>query len=213
MKKKLTSIAVAGLLAAPIAANAVPVSFGALSSNDDGSTQVIYDSLNNVEWMRWDVMDTFSYDQTLAAISNGGQFAGQGWRFAYNQQAQMFTNALLQGLPNACTTTGEDTCNSTLPANLSYLLGDTFGTLTEQVSFLTDDGGSENPGYISYTHEGEYGVLYKSNEWGGGYGWLLYRTADGSTPPATSVPEPGTLGLIAAGVAMVGVMRRRRTVA
>jgi len=54
----------------PIVASATPITIGSLSSNDDGSTEVITDSLNGLEWLRRDVLADLTYSQTLAAISS-----------------------------------------------------------------------------------------------------------------------------------------------
>ena len=208
--KKLSAIAVAAVLATPMAGFAAPISFGALSSDDSGSTQIIHDSLNNYDWLRWDTMGMLTYSETLAATSAGGQY--EGWQFAYANEAQLFTNALLQGLSNDCTVTGADVCNMLLPPDLTYLLGDTFGGNSERVSFLTNDGPDNPAGYLQYDHEGDYGSLFKSNEGGAleAPGWLLYRTADtGTEDPTADVPEPGTLALFAAAFGAIGFMRRR----
>jgi hypothetical protein len=209
-KKKLSVLAVAAVLAAPMVSVAAPVSFGALSSDNSGSTQIIHDSLNNYDWLRWDTLSSLSYADTLAATSAGGQY--EGWQFAYANEAQLFTNALLQGLSNDCTAIGADTCNQTLPSNLTDLLGETPGSGTsERVNFLTNGGPNDPAGYMQYYHEGDYGSVYKSND-GGALeegGWLLYRKA-GTEGPPTSVPEPGTFALFGAAFAAMGFMRRKR---
>ena len=207
--KKLFAIALAAVLAAPMASFAAPISFGALSSDDSGSTQIIHDSLNNYDWMRWDTL-TLSYADTLAATSAGGQY--EGWQFAYANEAQLFTNALLQGLTNDCTITGSDTCNMLMPPTLTPLFGDPPGPgNSERINFLTNGGPDDPAGFMQYDHEGDYGSFSKSN--GGSAleagGWLLYRAA-GSEGPPTSVPEPGTLALFGAAFAAMGFMRRRQ---
>lgn len=207
--KKLSALAVAAVLAAPMASFAAPVSYGALSSDDSGSTQIIHDSLNNYDWLRWDAM-TLSYADTLAATSAGGQY--EGWQFAYANEAQLFTNALLQGQTNACTVTGYDTCNMLMPPNLTPLFGDPPGSGTsERINFLTNGGPDDPAGLLQYDHEGDFGSLYKSNEGSSleASGWLLYRAA-GTEGPPTSVPEPGTLALFGAAFAAMGFMRRRQ---
>ncbi len=207
--KKLSALAAAAVLAAPMASFAAPISFGALSSDDSGSTQIIHDSLNSYDWLRWDTM-TLSYADTLVATSAGGQY--EGWQFAYANEAQLFTNALLLGLTNDCTVTGADTCNMLLPPNLTPLFGDPPGSGTsERINFLTNGGPDDPAGFLQYDHEGDYGSLSKSNEGSAleAGGWLLYRTAGTEVPP-TSVPEPGTLALFGAAFAAIGFMRRRQ---
>ena len=71
---------------------ATPITVGALSSNDDGSTEVITDSLNNLEWLRFDVLADLTYAQTLAAIGAGGSH--EGWQIAHNAEAAALEAAL-----------------------------------------------------------------------------------------------------------------------
>ena len=60
------------LLLVSVQVNASPVTVGSLSSDDDGSTQIITDTYNNFEWLRWDVLADLNYTQTLAAIGSSG---------------------------------------------------------------------------------------------------------------------------------------------
>ena len=76
------------------AAHATPVSFGSLSNNDDGSTEIISDALNNLEWLRWDVEADLTYQDTVDLISGMGARAGEGWAIADAAKARAFTDAL-----------------------------------------------------------------------------------------------------------------------
>ena len=192
------------------AAHAVPVSFGSLSSNDDGSTQVIVDSLNSLEWLRWDILETLTYAQTIDAITTG---AYQGWSIAHNSEGQMFVNALL-GL-HACTVSNGTECG-TLNGDLTALLGDSyFDGAGNAAWFLSDNGVDQEAGYIYHS---AFAQLVKYNEAGpisaadllassaDPFGWLLYR-------PMTQVPEPGTLLLLTGGIAALVFVRKGRRLA
>ena len=92
MKRKLFAALCAIGLAG--AAQAAPVSFGSLSSNGDGSTEIISDALNNLEWLRWDVEADLTYQETVDLISGMGARAGEGWAIADAAKARAFTDAL-----------------------------------------------------------------------------------------------------------------------
>jgi len=91
------------LLTLSFIANAVPITIGSLSSNDDGSTQIITDSRHHyIEWLRWDQNSEYTYEETVAEL---GTIAGGGWEIARAVHAQMFVNAILydpQNQPNPC---------------------------------------------------------------------------------------------------------------
>lgn len=83
-------------------ANATPITIGSLSSNDDGSTQIITDSRHHIEWLRWDQNPGYTYEETVAEL---GTIAGGGWEIARAVHAQTFVNALLYdplNHPNPC---------------------------------------------------------------------------------------------------------------
>lgn len=212
------------LLAAP--ASAAPISFGSLSSNDDGSTEIITDSLNDRDWLRWDVLKDLTYAQTLTAIGAGGAY--EGWSIAGIQEAQDFTDALLSGGSNACTTTqtGYTQCAGGLSVDFDALLGSSYSSHHSYAWFLSDNQTQQAVGYVhanSYPYASSGGTsAHKDNQWSfitssdnysssGFYsstpiGWLLYR--DTATTP---VPVPAALPLMLVGIgAFAGLARRKR---
>ena len=200
------------LMAVMSTVSADPISFGALSSNDDGSTEIISDSLNNREWLRWDVLDHLTYAETLVAVTTG---AYQGWSIAGIEQAHQFVNALLFGRTNNCNTSapGFQYCYRGLPGNLTELFGDSASSQYDRVFFLSDNLTAEEVGGFEYgptsIHSNSRVIL--SNEFGSKdnadsyptVGWLLYRDT-------VSVPTPGTLPLLGIGLLVLTLARRRR---
>lgn len=217
MTRLMKALALCGcVLAGP--ALAAPISYGALSSNDDGSTEVIKDSLNNLEWLRWDILADLGYVETLAAIGSGGAY--EGWKIADNQKAQDFTDAALFGQSNACTTSGNADCAFNLAVDFDALVGDNNLSAFTSAWFLSDNGVGEEVGFIDwYLQSSALGdeFLRKWNEGGSKPGsdahsinggrpsitWLLYREVP-------QVPVPAALPLMLAGLGAFAALSRRK---
>ena len=202
------------------------VTVGAMSRQDGAA--VIEDSLNNRQWLGWDVTRGLNYAQTLAAVQSGGAFAG--FRVARSADAVLFVNGML-GLPNGCATGLSALCVQTENRDFERLVGESFYDYRSLFNanydydyawFLSGDGSTNNAGgieivtqdngadRISINHRinsiaGVDANLYRGTS---PTGWLLFR----DTP--ASVPEPGSLMLVMlaalAGYAAVPLPRRAR---
>lgn len=113
-------------------AHASTVSVGALSR--DTASTIIYDSLNNRDWLRWDLTNSYTYAQVVAATGVGGLF--QGFSIANNLDAQLFTSAIFQS--GACTDTGSAQCG-TASSDLEAVLGDSAASVPPPSAFVAQD--------------------------------------------------------------------------
>lgn len=186
-----------------------------LSNND-----VITDSLNDYDWLRWDTLANYDYAQTVAATSAGGEY--EQWTMATVDEAQKFVDALLG--PHACTTTDITftVCYNSRAKTFNALLGDNFEADGDKTWFLSDDNIGQTVGYIETFSDKS---VYKFNDWSDftssdtysttgsnsirPVSWLLYRSSMPNTPATTlasvSVPAPSSITLLAFGL-MFGIV-------
>lgn len=193
-------------------ANAGLITIGALTSDDDGSTQVITDSLNNLEWLRWDQLKDKTHSELLIETSPTGAYSG--WSIAGVEQANWFLNALYNGasLGDCALNVNHNYCaqnGSFSSTDYTSLLGDSFevGTSSADAAWFYDDTLSDGKaGYLLL----ESGSLsQKFNEFGliphtesgnllsgdNATGWLMYRSTPVSEPTSIAIFSLGLLGL------------------
>jgi hypothetical protein len=221
----------AALCGLTLGASALTVSAGGLSRTvgDD----VIFDSVNQRQWLGADVTKGLTYTQTLAELASGGRFAG--YQIARSADALMFIGTLWGSSNTGCNSDGTRyiQCSGQNVGNLSAVFGDSYSTNSnggynyDYMWFLTDttsywDGSpmagiayiTEYPDYYSGTRQqsayaSDWSSIQDTQYYSQGnnaIGWLLFREGN-------AVPEPGTLAL--AGLAVAGVVftRRRRAAA
>ena len=185
------------------------ITIGALTSNDDGSTEVITDSLNNLEWLRWDVYADLTYAQTVV------QSSALGFTIASADDANLFLDALYGGASHGCSSNSRvDTAcfdnGSFSSAHYTALLGDSSTRGTSSVDaawFYSEEIGSA--GFLNLesgtvnSKFNTFGNILLTDTYAGpdnnSIGWLMYRS--------TAVPEPRTLAIFALGV--IGLSFRR----
>ncbi|MBA6390262.1 PEP-CTERM sorting domain-containing protein [Colwellia sp. BRX10-3] len=191
------------------------ITIGALTSNNDGSTSVITDTLNNLEWMRWNESANFNYAEALLQNTSG-------WTIAGANQANLFLDALYNGISHGCSDNIDDSLfcadsGSFSSEEYTALLGDssTRGTSSIDAAWFYDDEITDGKaGYLklgsgtSNEKFNTYGTIAKtevdrllSNET---IGWLMYRT--------TTVPEPTTLTIFALGIIALASRRFKKQV-
>jgi len=63
---KIKLILAASILLVSAQVGAAIITIGSLSTETDGSSEIINGSLNNREWLRWDILAKLNYAQTVA---------------------------------------------------------------------------------------------------------------------------------------------------
>lgn len=138
---KLFSLAIAMVLSTSV--NATIVTHGSLITNDDGSSNIITDNLNNVEYLRFNVLAGLNYAETLAALSTQD---GGGWAIATAADALGFTRALLgenSTCPNYASSDFTSECGSA-SGWVDGDLGSNYDGSQDSVWFLGQDGSANH---------------------------------------------------------------------
>jgi hypothetical protein len=211
-------LGIAIMAMASLSANAATVTHGNLSSDD--TTSIIVDSQNNVEYLRFDILASSTYAQTLAQLDT---VAGGGWSIADSTVAVNFTSAILGG-DSGCTHNGTNVTTSfcgTIPSSPASWADGDFGentsVSTDNVWFM-DELGDVDMVVIHTVGRVYIADIQQSLAWtdqfaAGGAGgadsipvaWMLVRPSEVPLPAAMWLFGSGLLGLI-------GFGRRRQLV-
>lgn len=196
-----------------IGANAAVITLGDLTTNDDGSTNIITDSRNNVEYLRLDVLADLTYAQTMDALATQD---GGGWHIATLDEAVNFTKALLSGASDCNQSSQVGVVCGTASGWTTGILGDDFttGSGSADAAWFLNGSGSDDVDYVSigssgYTKLISYGDILGTDQYaaGGTYApntisWLLVRPSE--------VPVPAAIWLFGSGlIGLIGVARRK----
>ena len=209
INKSIIGATCACLAVASFNVGAAIITHGALTTNDDGSSNIITDSLNNnVVWLRFDVLAPLTYAETLGTL---GTQDGGGWNIAGFTQATMFADALLSDTTNLCTETVSACGNVSSWSDGD--LGANFDTSADYAWYLTNAG---RAGYVTVdATSGDvilrgWSSLAASDAYatGGFYeslpvSWLLYRDT-------TVIPVPAAVWLFGSGLVGLVVVARRK---
>jgi hypothetical protein len=209
MKFKVLKAAIAVMLIAISTASSASLVIGSLKL-EVGDNHVS-DSLNNLEWLRWDQVKSLNYSQLLTQLSAGRDW--DGWNIADNDYANKFVNATLGDIRSCTSLTLNEVCASSFDhSQFKRVMG--FGSSpSRNFAFFLSPSTSAEVGNLQSNFDTG---LIKQNRWssiavsddyseGGSradaqIGFMLYRDA-------VQVNAPATLAIFALG--MIGLASRR----
>lgn len=196
--------------------NAAIVTQGYLTTYDDGSSNIIEDSLNNVEYLRLDVLADLTYAQTLAVLDTQD---GGGWSIATATDAMSFIDALFGPVTPTCAHDGTSPTSINCGALSSWYfgkLGDSYhrGSGTADLVWFMDDAGQVD--YISIPPPGpavgiyDLGTIASSDMYSAEDRFLFDRTVGWLVVRPSAVPIPSALWLFGSGlIGLIGLARRK----
>ena len=202
----------ASILALSFNVSAALVTHGYLSTNNDGSSNIITDSLNNVEYLRFDVLADLTYAQTLAVLDTQD---GGGWSIAGSADALSLATAVL-GVEATCTFSGADVNFPSCGVINGWTDGDlgaNYDMFSDYVLILDEAG---NVDLLRMYIEGilnisDFGTIASSDifsadgsEKANTISWLLVRDT-------AVVPAPAAVWLFGSGlIGLIGLARRKK---
>jgi hypothetical protein len=197
--------------------SAAIITVGNLTLENAGDIYVT-DTVNNVDYMRWDQ----NFNLTLAEITAATLEAGnalQGWSVATSLQANNFTDALLGvGYGNLCSGFLSSTCEADvlLATEIRELLGYNYSLLNSYQMFVNDIGSSD----VGIMYNFEYGFgkdevwdnvetgdFWSTNTSTIGDDWFTYQLYRPSQSASFDVSAPSVIVIFVLG--LMGIASRR----
>ncbi len=174
---KIKTIVLPAALAAALtftaAAQALAVVAGSVSR--EAGSSVFVDNATGRQWLGAEVTKYFNYDQTVAALGQGGQFAGYSIA-SYEDVAQLARDFGNNGSVS-CSNDGGGyaSCSGDVSANANQVFGDSYEAAYSGTSssYNYGDGGY---GYQSYHY------AYNND-----YGWFLSQASDNGAQPMAGI--------------------------
>jgi len=207
-------------------AYATPITINHLSSDDDGSVNIITDTLNNLEWLRWDeTAASFGDINYMTTEPDGAYF---DFTIATTTEALLFIDAITDS-NNNCRADLDTVCETgTGRQDYSALVGDNWnmnnnGYGEDWAWYLSDSNlphsnvgkitlGNYQPSDTHAVRMDNTGLSFVE-PWCHSYdqndscgprplvGWLLYRSIQ-------SIPEPPSIALLGIGLLGIGFIRK-----
>jgi len=225
MKKKMKLLPYKTILSSSIlsislfsnSVTAVTVSIGDLTYDSVVHPDIIIDTKNNRDWLRWDKFVDLTYSEVSNLTTTG---AYENWNIANFVDAQLFLDALVPSYKvNSCHDTSNEGCWSDTVAPYDYhqLLGDShiFGSSYDTIFF--ESHLADKSGFIIVTNSGSVVNVNKYSSFDsistadtfGTIGWLLYRKHP-EVQVSIVVNEPKYAGLFGLGLVSIFLYRRKK---
>ena len=188
--------------------HAATFTYNGLSSDD--TTDIIVNSIDNIEYLRFDILADLTFAQTLAATSLGGAY--NTYDIAGITQVEQFFDALFVTSPCGPVSSFTRECGD-IPTWFDGAFGDDW-TANDDYFFSKDGTGGAAASWFRSVGT-DTGLVRNTTPWGtiaesdifsapgassDTISWLVFRDIDATQPPVTPVPEPSIIALLGFGL-------------
>jgi hypothetical protein len=198
------------------------ITVGNLTLKNAGDTYIT-DTVNNVDYMRWDQQLNLTFAQITAATVNTENDL-YGWSIASNLQANNFTDALLANISGGsqCSVLGTAVCGDATNSHgneaIKELLGVNYTTSSSMYALFSNQGPGKDLGRLHYKHDGvvvklnnNTDIFENGDKWATGQHGsnrvMSYMLVRDNVSGTSSVSTPSSFAILALG--MLGLVSRR----